>query len=261
MNAFFAAFWAESLKARRARITWLAAAGILMLPLAGGLFMMILKNPSQAQSWGLISAKAQLTVGVADWPSYFDMLFQGSAMGGAFLFALMTSWVFGREFSDHTAKEWIALPTPRSVIVCAKVLLLALWAALLAVLVIGVGLLVGWAVNIPGWTPELGGSAVRSILLTMALTFLLTPFTALAASWGRGYLPPMAWTILSVVLANILVLMGWGDWFPWSIPVMVSDMSGAGASAGLHSYVMIFLAFAVGLAATITWWQRADQVR
>ena len=262
MNAFLAAFWAEALKARRSRITPLTAAGFLLLPLAGGLFMIILKNPAQAQAWGLISTKAQLTVGVADWPAYFGMLLQGTAMGGAILFAMITSWVFGREFSDHTAKELMALPTSRATIVSAKFVLLGLWCMALTLLVVVAGLGVGWAVGIPGWSSELGWTSIRSIVSIAFFTSLLTPFVALVASWGRGFLPPMGWTILSLVFANIFVLLGWGDWFPWAIPVMVSGMvkSQAGA-AGLHSYVVIILAFIVGLAATVAWWQRADQVR
>jgi len=262
MKAFLAAFWAEALKARRSRITLLTAAGFMLLPLAGGLFMLILKNPAQAQNWGLISTKAQLMVGVADWPAYFGMLLQGTAMGGAILFALITSWVFGREFSDHTAKELMALPTSRATIVTAKFVLLAIWSLALTLLVIVVGLGVGWAVDIPGWSPELGWASVHSIFSIAFFTFFLMPFVALVASWGRGYLPPMGWTILSLVSANIAVILGWGDWFPWAIPVMLSSMvkSQAGA-AELHSYMIISLAFLAGLAATVAWWQRADQVR
>ena len=183
-------------------------------------------------------------------------------MGGAILFALITSWVFGREFSDHTAKEIMALPTSRAAIVSAKFVLLALWTMALSLLVIMVGLGIGKAVDIPGWSSGLAWTSIRSMLSVAFFTFLLTPFVALVASWGRGYLPPMGWTILSLVFANIAALLGWGDWFPWAIPVMVSGMvkSQAGA-AGLHSYVVISLAFAAGLAATVAWWQRADQLR
>ena len=41
MNAFYAAFWAEALKARRAAVAWATAAAFLILPLVGGLFMVI----------------------------------------------------------------------------------------------------------------------------------------------------------------------------------------------------------------------------
>ena len=48
---------------------------------------------------GLISTKAQIVAGVADWPAFFGILLQGSAIAGAIIFALITAWVFGGEFS------------------------------------------------------------------------------------------------------------------------------------------------------------------
>ena len=262
MNALLSAFWAETLKARRSKITLLTAAGFLLLPFAGGLFMIILKNPEQARAMGLISTKAQLTVGVADWPSFFGMLSQGIGVGGAILFALITAWVFGREFSDHTAKELMALPTPRWVIVGAKFVLTALWILGLTLLIFVVGLGIGTAVDIPGWSLELEWTSFWSVLVTALLTFMLMPFVALFASSGRGYLPPLGWTILALAFANIVSLLGWGDWFPWAVPVLVSGMVKSHADqVGLHSYLVVLVAFFVGVAATLAWWQSADQTR
>jgi hypothetical protein len=36
--------------------------------------MIILKDPERARSMGLISAKAQLAAGVADWPTRLSLL-------------------------------------------------------------------------------------------------------------------------------------------------------------------------------------------
>jgi ABC-2 type transport system permease protein len=121
MKAFLAAFWAEALKARRAKLSVLTAAGVLILPLVGGLFMITLKDPGRARAMGLISLKAQLVAGAADWPAFFGILTQGTAVSGTILFAIITTWIFGREFSDHTAKELLALPTPRGVIIRTRI--------------------------------------------------------------------------------------------------------------------------------------------
>ena len=134
MINFRAAFWAEMLKARRSMIVLLTALGVAMLPLAGGLFMIILKDPEAARNMGLISAKAQIMAGTADWPAYFGILLQGTAVAGAVIFALITSWVFGSEFSNRTNTQLLALPTPRHVIVVAKFALLALWIIALGLL-------------------------------------------------------------------------------------------------------------------------------
>src|SRR5512142_3087010 len=120
MNPFASSLWAESLKAWRSKVPLFTALGFSLMPLMGGFFMLILKDPAAARSMGLISTKAQLTAGSADWPAYLSLLAQGIAAGGGVIFAIVTTWVFGREFSDRTAKELLSLPTPRGGIVAAK---------------------------------------------------------------------------------------------------------------------------------------------
>jgi ABC-2 type transport system permease protein len=260
MNAFISALWAETLKARRSSVTLFTAAGFLILPLMDGLFMVILKDPERARTLGLITVKAQLAAGTADWPTFFGILLQGAAIGGGILFAMITAWVFGREFSDHTAKDWLALPTGRAVVVGAKFALTALWALALALLIFAVGLGIGGAVDIPGWSSELARASLLSLLAILSLTYMLSSFVAFFASAGRGYLPPLGWAILMLVLAQIAAVLGWGDWFPWSVPALLSGMAGPRAGQlGLHSYLGVLLAFSAGLAATFAWWLNADQ--
>lgn len=247
---------------RRSRVPFFTAIGFSVAPLVGGLFMIILKDPERARSMGLISAKAQLMAGVADWPSFFNILSQAVAVGGAILFSIFTAWIFGREFSDRTVKELLALPTSREAIVAAKFIVIAAWTFILSVWVFLFGLVVGKLVVIPGWSQQLLHSASVDILGTALLVILLLPFVAFSASIGRGYLPPFGWTILTVVLAQIAVATGWGDWFPWSVPALFSGAVGLRVEfLGIHSYVIIILACLIGLAATFYWWRNADQTR
>lgn len=267
MNAFLSAFWAETLKARRSKVPLGTAAGFSIFPIIGGLFMIIMKDPERARTMGLIGAKAQLlTAGVADWPTYFDFLTLGTAAMGAILFAFITAWVFGREFSDHTAKELLALPTPREMIVGAKFVLTALWILGLTLLIFVMGLGIGTAVGMPGWSLELAWASFWSLMTAALLNFMLMPFVALFASAGRGYIPPLGWAFFTLILAQVAGFMGWGDWFPWSVPglfsVMFSVMYGQRAEQiGMHSYIIVLLAFFVGVAATLAWWRSADQAR
>jgi ABC-2 type transport system permease protein len=262
MNNFFAALFAETLKLRRSKVPLFTALGFSMMPLAGGLFMIILKDPVAARSMGLISTKAQLTMGTADWPAFFGLLAQAVAAGGMILFAIITIWVFGREFSDRTAKELLALPTSRETIVTAKFIVIVVWAFAITLLIFGIGLMVGSLVVIPGWSTELLRTAFINILGAAMLTIPLMSFVALLASVGRGYLPPFGWTIFTLVLANIAAIMGWGDWFPWAVPGIFSGAAGPRTEMlGLHSYVIVILASIIGLAATFWWWRNADQAR
>jgi len=262
MTNFTSALWAETLKMIRSKVPLFTALGLSIVPLVGGLFMIILKDPEAAKSMGLISAKAQLTVGVADWPAFFNIIAQAIAVGGAILFAIVTIWIFGREFSDHTAKELLALPTSRETIIGAKFTVVAVWTFTLSLFVFGFGLVVGNLVVIPGWSTELLQTAFVDILGSAMLTIVLLPFVALIASMGRGYMPAFGWTIFTVALAQIAIITGWGDWFPWSIPALFSGAVGPRAEQlGYHSYVIIILASLIGLTATFYWWRNADQTK
>ncbi len=262
MNAFLAALWAEMLKARRSKIMLGGIIAFMILPLAGGLFMLILKYPEQAKAMGIINAKAQITAMSADWPSYLGIVAMGSGALGQILFAFITAWVFGREFTDHTVKEWLALPTPRHAIVSAKFVTIALWALGAGLLVFMAAIGIGLAVHIPGGSFDLIWKTFLNILITIPLNIMLMPFVAFFASRGRGYILPLAWTILAMGLANLVSVLGWGDWFPWGVPVLVSGMVKPNADhLGLHSYLMVVLACIIGLAATYLWWRSADQTR
>jgi ABC-2 type transport system permease protein len=260
MTTFFSALYAESLKAFRSKVPLFTTLGLLVLPMIGGLFMVILKDPEAAKSMGLIGTKAQLAAGVADWPTFFNILAQGTAVGGAIVFAIFTVWVFGREFSDRTVKELLSLPTSRETIIAAKFTVVIFWTLLQTLLVIGVGLVVGNAVVIPGWSPELFRSATVGILGAGIMTIMLLPFVAFMASIGRGYMPAFGWVVFTVAVAQIAAVLGWGGWLPWAVPVLFSGAAGPrGEYLGTHSYIIVVFASLIGFAATFYWWRNADQ--
>ena len=127
MSGLRAALATEWLKARRSRVPWRSSRGFSLVPLVVGLFMVILKDPESARRMGLLGTKAQITAGTADWPTLLSMLGQAVAVGGAILFAFLTSWVFGREFADRTVRGLLASPTSRGAIVVAKAIVVAAW--------------------------------------------------------------------------------------------------------------------------------------
>jgi ABC-2 type transport system permease protein len=249
----------ELLKARRSQVPKWTAAGFTLAPLMGGLFMFILKDPSRARALGLLRAKAQIAAGTADWPTFLGIIAQATAVGGSFLFALVTAWVFGREFADRTAKLLLAVPTPRHAIVAAKLIVVCAWSALLCAWIFGVGLLVGRVVGLPGWSGTVLCQGAANVALTAVLAIPLVGPIAFLASWGRGYLAPLGFAVLTVFLAQITAATGWGAWFPWSVPPLLSGLAGEDAAAlGAASYALVGLASLAGVLATIVWWWRTD---
>jgi len=262
MANFSAAFWMEILKARHSKVMQFTSLGFFILPLVCGLFMIILKDPEAAKSMGLISTKAQITAGTADWSSFFGLITQSVAIGGAVLFAIVTTWSFGREFSDRTVKELLALPTSRESIVTAKFLVISTWTILLTLILFLFSLIVGVLVKIPGWSSGLLGNSFLGVIGSTILNMLLLPYVALLASMGRGYMPPFGWIIFTIALAQIAIVTGWGDWFPWAVPGLFSEAAGPRTDLlGTHGYVIVVIASMIGISGTYYWWRSADQTR
>jgi ABC-2 type transport system permease protein len=232
------------------------ALGFSLFPLAIGFFMFVLKDPELARRYWLISAKAQImTGGVADWPTYLRLLALASAMGGFILFSLIGSWVFGREYSDRTVKDILALPTSRSTIVFAKFVVVALWSIAGTAINCLVGLGIGAAVALPQASMQVILQGELTVAIATCLTIALVTPIAFFAGAGHGYLPPIGITLLIMFLVQVIAQAGWGEYFPWSIPALYTQ----GENLGTASYVIVILTSVAGIAGTLIWWELADQ--
>jgi ABC-2 type transport system permease protein len=258
MTGLTTALWVEVLKFRRSKAPLLSALVFTFIPVVFGFFMLLLRDPELASRLGIVTTKVQMTIRTADWPAYFGLLAQATAAGGLFLFGLLVTWIFGREYGDRTAKDLLALPTARGNIVLAKFIVTMCWSIVLLVLTYGVSLVVGSAVGLPGWSAELAQSAAGAVALTGGLTILLALPFALAASAGRGYLPPFGFILLAAALAQVAIGLGWGPYFPWSVAGLASGAAGAQPLGALSYAIVVFTGLA-GIAGTLAWWQLADQ--
>lgn len=244
----------ELLKLRRSKVTWLTWLAFSVAPLVGGLFMWILKEPDRARALGLLGGKAQIAGGAADWPSFAAVLAQMTGVGGMVLTAVITTYVFGREYVEGTAKNMLALPVRRDSFVIAKLLVVAVWFALLVAAMFIEGVMIGLALDLPGFSAGLLGRAVRDVMLSAAMCYLLVPPVAWIAMLGRGYLPPLGFAILTLVLGNVFAATGWGKWFPYAIVPLYTGIAGPRVSVlEPGSYAVVLLLFAAGVAATV--WQ------
>jgi ABC-2 type transport system permease protein len=102
----------------------------------------------------------------------------------------------------------------------------------------------------------LQGSALVVITACMVIAIVF-PF-ALFASVGRGYLLPMGTAILALILANLVVVIGYGEYFPWSVPGLYAQGK---ISLAPISYLIVLVTGLAGIAGTYLWWKFADQSR
>lgn len=251
--------WAEQRKAVRSGIPLWTALGALFMPLGIAFLIFAARNPELTQKLGLAGAKANLLAYAAtDWPAYLVFFGQMIAAGGFFLFVLVISWVFGREFADGTVKDLLAVPVRRGSIVLAKFITAAAWDAALALVITAAGLITGAAIRLPGGSPAVIFSGAARLLAVAGLTIAAAAPFALFASAGRGYLLPVGLAVMTVMAANLIIVFGWGEYFPWSVVGLYATDS---ASLPPVSCWIVILTGLAGAAAAHLWWKYADQPR
>lgn len=260
MRAFRAALFPEYLKMRRSRVFWLSILFFAFVAVMMGLLMFVQKYPELASKLGMIGTKANMfSFGGASWTGFFTLIMQAVAAVGYIGFGFVTSWIFGREYSDHTLKDLLALPVSRSTIVLAKFSLAAAWCLVLAIVFFLSAWCMGALIDLPGWSQEFFTDIALRFLVTVLLSIVLCWPAAFFACLGRGILLPVGFIILTLLVANFTGLVGLGPWFPWAIAgLYATGASGAGMLLSSTSYIILLLTGLAGLLGTLAWWRLAD---
>ncbi|MBK7711180.1 MAG: ABC transporter permease [Bacteroidales bacterium] len=132
MKFIFVTLWVESLKIRRSRMFWATVIFFILVSSMMSLVMFVQKYPEISAKLGMIGDKASLLrFGEPDWKNYFRLLIEGMSGVGLVGTGFVTSWIFGREFSDHTIKDILSLQVSRVYIVISKFIMVVLWSVIL----------------------------------------------------------------------------------------------------------------------------------
>ncbi len=218
----------EFLKLRRSKVTWLSFVTMALAPLGIALLMWIVRDPDRAARLGLLGTKADLAGLEATWPAYSTTITQVVGTAGLIMLAFIVSYVFGREYAEGTAKNMLALPIDRHWFALAKLIVAAAWWTLLTVAVLCEAFVVGFALGLPDFSAGLATNMLGDTLVAAAITFLLAPMSAWITTLARGYLAPVGFALVMLLLGNLFSKTGWAEWFPWSIvPMLVGSLGSA----------------------------------
>jgi ABC-2 type transport system permease protein len=262
MKGLSTALWSENLKARKSKVFMATVLFFIFIAVMMGLLMFVVKHPELAGRSAAITTKTS-RLGNAEWPNFLSLLIQSILALGPIGYGIVTSWVFGREYSDRVIKDILALPVSRTSIVTAKFIIIALWDILLTLILFLAAVATGLAVNIPGWSFPLVWHSFLIFSLSALLTICLCTPVAFIASISRGYLLPIGFIILILITTQLvgMGLPGVMPYFPWAIPALCSGVAGSALpKAGLISYVVLGLTSAAGFLGTVIWWNYADQM-
>jgi ABC-2 type transport system permease protein len=254
------ALQAELLKAKHSNTLWWTFIAFALAPLMGGAFIMIIQDPDAVAQGGGLVAKANAMKMEANWKSYIDLLTQAVGVGGVLAFGFVASWLFGREYSDGTAKDLLALPTSRTKILNAKFIVYVIWCLALVISNLIIGFLIGTILQLPAIENNSLFPLLTNYFGTTFLTILIGVPIAFFALLGKGYLAPLGFVALTLVLAQVIAAIGYGSYFPWSIPGLYSGVGGAYKNLlDNYSYSILILTCFAGYFATLTYWKNADQ--
>jgi ABC-2 type transport system permease protein len=260
MNAITACIFAEYLKIRKSKIFFISLLFFACLPCMLGLIMFVQKNPEMAGKLGMIGQKAtMLRLGEASWINFGNLVLQTNAAISFIGFGFVTSWIFGRESTDKTLKDILALPVSRTNIVHAKFLTVFVWCSLLSVCFGISTFIIGQILDLKGLTDFSIRYYSLKLIYTAWLTLFLSPPVAFFASYSRGFLLPIGFVILTLILSNFTGIIGLGPWFPWAIPGIFSmPERNQELTLNAASFLLLITTCITGYVGTIAWWKYAD---
>lgn len=246
------------MKLRRSKILVITIVFFVFIPMMMSLLMLLAQHPELAAKLGLVGTKANM-FGSSNWEGFFAMLCQLMAAIGLIGFGFVISWVFGREHIEHTMTSIIALPISRRTIVISKYVVAFVWCSVLVAVMFGSGLLAGKLTHIQGWSNAVFNSFSKIFFVTAMLTFFISTPVAFISGWSRGIIASIGYVIVTVIMAQIVAVVGLGPVFPWAIPgiyTIHSDQPGFVLTA--TSYTIIAITSIAGFFGTILWWSKAD---
>lgn len=248
------------MKNKYANILWATFVAFGIAPLMGAVFIILLRSGKMARGSGL-RIKAESMNFTGDWSSYFTILTQAVGVGGVFVFGFVVSWIFGREFSDGTSKDLLALPTSRSKIIHAKFSVYLVWCILLVISNLIIATIMGLIIGIPVAQLNLW-EQLQAYFNTTWLTVLLGTPIAFFAMWGKGYLAPIGFLALTIVFSQIIAATGYGSYFPWAVPGLYSGAGGDYKNQlDTFSYLLLAATGLAGYWCTLFYWRTADQTK
>lgn len=256
--AFITVVKTEFLKLKRTKVLLVLAGAYTIAPFMMALMMAALKYPELGEKLGLLTAKAQLTIGGVDWQTYLKLLGFLYA-GGIIVTGIAQAFLFGREYLEGTAKNMLTLPTNRALFVGAKLTVGAIWFLSVAALITAIGVALGFAVGLEGFSLPLLAENLKTMAILALEVVLLSALPAYLAVATQGVFAPLGFSVLFLLIGDFSAHLSWGSLVPWGIILLEAGAGGQGVPLpGTLSRIVVAISFAAGFLGTLMTLDRAD---
>ncbi|WP_292606533.1 ABC transporter permease [Methanobrevibacter sp. UBA188] len=182
-----------------------------------------------------------------------------SAMFAVMIFAIIISYLFGREYNEHTLKTMLTIPVSRSKFLLSKYVMFLVWIVILTVVTSVSTLIFGFIAGLDGFSLSLFAECFAQLLYANVLLFLtFSPFVFISL-FITNMVPAMVGGA-ALALVNLMVYgQNWAPFVPWVCPYLIA--SGEIAQYGVSitvSYAIILVTFLIGLVISHSYFIKTD---
>ena len=231
----------EFLKLKRSKIFLLSLMGAILPPL---LMFIAVTSFDEGQTFEALFTNVNMYM---------------SAMFAVMIFAIIISYLFGREYNEHTLKTMLTIPISRGKFLMSKYIMFLVWIVILTVVTSVSTLVFGFAAGLEGFTLNLFINSFAQLLYANVLLFLtFSPFVFLSL-FITNMVPAMVGGA-ALSLVNLMVYgQNWAPFVPWVCPYLIASGEIAEYSTSIGvSYGVILATFVIGLAISYIYFTKKD---
>ena len=194
----------------------------------------------------------------------FELLFNNvnmymSALFAILLYAIMISYLFGREYNEHTLKTMLTIPVSRGKFLLSKYVMFLVWILILTVVTSLSTMVLGFVAGLDGFSLKLFIDSFAQLLFANVLLFLtFSPFVFISL-FITNMVPAMVGGA-GLALVNMMIYgQTWAPYVPWVCPYLIASGEIAEYSASITlSYAVILATFAIGLLISYIYFTKTD---
>ena len=194
----------------------------------------------------------------------FDALFSTvnmymSALFAILLFSIIISYLFGREYNEHTLKTMLTVPISRGKFLISKYVMFLIWILILTVVTSISTLAFGFVAGLSGFSLQLFINSFAELLFANILLFLtFSPFVFISL-FITNMVPAMVGGA-GLTLVNLLVYgQNWAPFVPWVCPYLIASGEIAEYTTSITvSYGIILATFVIGLVISYIYFTKKD---
>ncbi len=231
----------EFLKLKRSKIFLLSLMGAILPPL---LMFIAVTSFDEGQTFEALFSNVNMYM---------------SAMFAVLIFAIIISYLFGREYNEHTLKTMLTIPISRGKFILSKYVMFFAWILILTVVTSLSTLVFGFVAGLEGFTLKIFVNSFAQLLFSNVLLFLtFSPFVFLSL-FITNMVPAMVGGA-ALSLVNLMVYgQSWAPFVPWVCPYLIASGEIAEYSTSIFvSYEIILGTFIFGLAISYIFFTKKD---